>query len=132
MNTKKRFLLASLLILSACLITACTSTPAPTTATTSQGVQSTTAKPASTTAQAQGSTVSIESFAFNPATLPVKAGTTVVWTNNDSVAHNIKSTGFNSPTMAKGQTFEFKFDTKGTFEYSCGIHPSMTGKIVVE
>lgn len=125
MNTKKRFLLASLLILSACLITACTSTPAPTTATTSQGVQS-------TTAQAQGSTVSIESFAFNPATLPVKAGTTVVWTNNDSVAHNIKSTGFNSPTMAKGQTFEFKFDTKGTFEYSCGIHPSMTGKIVVE
>lgn len=125
MNTKKHFLLASLLILSACLITACTSTPAPTTATTSQSVQS-------TTAQAQGSTVSIESFAFNPATLPVKAGTTVVWTNNDSVAHNIKSTGFNSPTMAKGQTFEFKFDTKGTFEYSCGIHPSMTGKIVVE
>lgn len=125
MNTKKRFLLAFLLILSACLITACASTPAPTTGATSQSVQS-------TTAQVQGSTVSIESFAFSPATLPVKVGTTVVWTNNDSVAHNIKSTGFNSPTMAKGQTFEFKFDTKGTFEYSCGIHPSMAGKIVVE
>lgn len=132
MNTKKILLLVSLLIISAFLFTACTSsTPAPTAATT-QNVQSATTKPASTTAQAQGNTVSIESFAFNPASLPVKVGTTVIWTNNDSVAHNIKSTGFNSPMMAKGQTFEFKFDTKGTFDYVCGVHPSMTGKIIVE
>ena len=78
------------------------------------------------------SAVSIEGFAFNPETMTVKAGTTVVWTNNDSASHDIKSDSFSSPSMANGQTFEFKFEDKGTYDYSCGIHPTMKGKIIVE
>lgn len=80
----------------------------------------------------QSNNVSIENFSFNPATLTVKSGATVVWTNNDSVAHTIKSDNFNSQSLSKGQTFEFKFDNKGSYDYFCGLHPTMKGKIVVE
>lgn len=80
----------------------------------------------------QPNAVNIENFSFNPGMLTVKAGTTVVWTNNDSVSHTIKSDSFNSQPLSKGQTFEFKFNNKETYDYSCGIHSSMKGKIIVE
>lgn len=85
-----------------------------------------------TTSVSTGTAISIESFAFNPKVLTVPVGSTVVWTNNDSAKHNVVSTNFSSPEFGKGETFEFKFDQKGTYDYSCGIHPSMTGKIIVE
>ena len=77
-------------------------------------------------------TVTIQNFAFNPVTLTVKQGTKVTWTNEDSAPHKIKSDTFNSGDLNQGDTFEFTFNTKGSFDYSCSIHPSMTGKIVVE
>lgn len=76
--------------------------------------------------------ISIENFSFKPATLTIKTGETVVWTNKDSAQHDIKSAGFNSALLSKGQTFEFKFNEKGSYDYSCGVHPSMLGKIIVE
>src|SRR5467141_3935013 len=33
--------------------------------------------------------VHIENFAFSPATITVKAGSTVVWTNDDSIQHDV-------------------------------------------
>ena len=75
--------------------------------------------------------VSIENFSFKPSVLTVQVGTTVVWTNNDTAVHNIKSATFNSPEMKKGETFKFTFEKAGTYDYSCGIHPTMTGQIVV-
>jgi len=95
-----------------------------------QGYPSTTQTPPASSGQPNA--VNIENFSFNPGTLTVKAGTAVVWTNSDSVTHTIKSDSFNSQPLSKGQTFEFKFDNKGTYDYSCGIHPSMKGKIIVE
>ncbi|MCX5780483.1 MAG: cupredoxin family copper-binding protein [Firmicutes bacterium] len=117
---KKRLLLV-LLVFGLMLTLASCSSPTPTPT-----------APAPTPTPAGGSTVSIESFAFKPAVLTVPAGTTVVWTNNDSVGHNIKATDFSSNILAKGETFSFKFDKAGTYDYSCGIHPTMTGKIVVQ
>ena len=76
--------------------------------------------------------VNIQGFAFSPATLTIKKGTTVTWTNNDSAVHTIKSGTFNSGDLAKGASFKFTFETAGTFDYSCGVHPSMLGKIVVQ
>ena len=76
--------------------------------------------------------VNIQNFSFNPGTLTSKKGTTVTWTNGDSAPHQIKSATFNSSQLAKGQSFSFTFSTTGTFDYSCAIHPSMLGKIVVE
>ena len=86
-----------------------------------------------TPAPTQGANiVNIQNFAFNPATLTVKKGTTVTWTNNDSASHQIKSATFNSGSFGKGQSFSFTFNDVGTFDYSCVIHPSMLGKIIIE
>lgn len=76
--------------------------------------------------------INIQNFTFSPETLAIKKGTIVTWTNNDSAPHQIKSDIFNSTELANGQSFSFTFTTPGSFDYSCSIHPSMTGKIVVE
>lgn len=79
--------------------------------------------------------VSIRNFAFVPATITVKRGDTVVWTNNDSVPHSVTGDGGDiaSPTLKPGQSYSFKFTAGDTsFIYHCGFHPSMTGKVVVE
>jgi plastocyanin len=88
--------------------------------------------PAQENPQATVSNISIQNFAFNPATLTVKPGTTVIWTNNDTAPHQIKSEAFNSASMSKGQTFSFTFPDAGTYDYFCSIHPSMKGRIIVQ
>lgn len=75
--------------------------------------------------------VVIENFAFNPSEITVKKGGTVTWTNNDSAPHQIKSATFNSGPLSSGQNFSFTFNEAGSFDYSCAIHPSMTGKVIV-
>lgn len=76
--------------------------------------------------------VEIKNFSFIPATLIVKKGATVKWINKDSAPHQIKSSTFNSEKLNVDQSFSFTFDNVGNFDYICGIHPSMIGKIVVE
>ena len=77
--------------------------------------------------------VVIKGFAYTPATLTVKVGTTVKWTNNDSVAHTVTSdTGlFDSGELASGDSYSFTFSQAGTFAYHCAMHPSMVASIVV-
>jgi plastocyanin len=61
------------------------------------------------------STVSISNFAFSPTDITVKAGTTVTWTNNDSVAHTVTETdsqkGPDSGNLDPGKTFSFTYST---------------------
>ena len=76
--------------------------------------------------------VSIENFSFNPQALTVKVGAEVTWINNDSTIHDIKSSTFNSAGLNAGDTFKFTFSSVGTYDYNCGIHPVMTGKIIVQ
>ena len=91
------------------------------------------AMPASTqVTSTMSASINIQNFAFNPVALTVKKGATVTWTNSDSVPHQIRSATFNSSQLSQGQTFSFTFNDAGTFDYSCAIHPSMTGKIIVE
>jgi plastocyanin len=45
--------------------------------------------------------------------------------------HQIKSATFNSSPLSQGQTFQFTFSSVGSYDYSCAIHPSMLGKIIV-
>jgi hypothetical protein len=56
-----------------------------------------------------------------------------MWTNNQHIRHTIISnTGlFSSPSLGKDQQFSNTFNTPGTYDYSCGNHPSMTGSIIV-
>ncbi len=107
-----------------------TSYPAPATAAPTPA----TAPPAAV-APAGDAAVTIAGFAFAPATLTVKVGATVSWTNNDSATHTVKwddgSQGSGSLT-AGGAPYSRTFDTAGTFAYTCGIHSKMKGTVVVE
>ncbi len=76
--------------------------------------------------------VAIQNFSFNPMILKIKTGTTVKWTNEDSVGHSVKSDKVNSKILQKDESFEFTFDNAGTYDYICGPHPFMKGKIIVE
>jgi plastocyanin len=66
--------------------------------------------------------------------LVVAVGTTVTWTNNDSIAHNsVSNTGvWNSGTLGPGQSFQFRFTTAGTFPYTCTFHAGMVGTVTVQ
>jgi len=81
---------------------------------------------------AQEVSIDIKGFAFNPSTITIKKGTTVIWTQQDSTLHTVTGTGLKSGNLAKGQTFSHTFNDVGTFDYHCSIHPSMTGKVIVE
>lgn len=76
--------------------------------------------------------VTISNFTFSPATLAVAAGTTVTWTNEDTAAHTVVSETFSSGNLAKGQAYSFTFSTPGTYDYNCGLHPTMTGTVIVQ
>jgi amicyanin len=113
----KNLALLSILVISV-LIAGCTQTPT-TTPTTNGDTNS----------------VTIRGFAFNPATLTVKVGTTVTWTNEDAAPHTVTSvTGseLGSSTLSTGQSYSHTFSTAGDFDYYCTIHPSMKAKIIVE
>ena len=77
--------------------------------------------------------VTIQNFAFNPATIEVAVGTTVTWTNADSATHTVTAddSSFDSNNLASGATFTQTFSTAGTFTYHCKIHPSMKGTVTV-
>lgn len=82
----------------------------------------------------QTNEVAIEDFAFNPATITVKKGTTVKWTNKDTAQHNVVSSqsgGPNGPLLKKGENYSFTFNTTGTFDYICEPHPNMKAKVIV-
>jgi plastocyanin len=85
-------------------------------------------------AQAATAEVKIDNFSFGPATLTVAVGTTVTWVNHDDIPHNVVSTDdlFKSKVMDTDEKFSFTFTKAGTFPYFCGIHPKMTGKVVVQ
>jgi plastocyanin len=80
-------------------------------------------------------TITISNYSFNPADITVKKGTTLTWTNQDSVAHTITEndgkTGPHSQDIKQGQSYSFTYNTVGTFAYHCSVHPSMLGKVVV-
>ncbi len=77
--------------------------------------------------------VSIQNLAYNPATVSVKVGDTVQWTNNDDRDHTVKADdgSFSSPNLGPGQTFEHKFTSAGTVQYGCNYHPRMRGSVTV-
>ena len=88
-------------------------------------------------ARAEGTpnTVTIDNFSFTPATLTVKAGTTVTWTNQDDIPHGIGSANNAFPkskALDTDDSYSFTFTTPGTYQYFCYLHPKMVGSIVVE
>ena len=76
--------------------------------------------------------VSIVNFSFSPVTLTISKGDSVVWTNMDSSSHQVSAAGFEGPVLSQGQTYTHVFNTVGTFNYICKIHPTMKGMVIVQ
>ena len=89
--------------------------------------------------------VTIQDFAFTPATITITAGSAVHWSNYGAAAHHpVADAGaFDIGELAPAQSGaygmgtgiggsgSFTFTTAGTYAYHCSIHPSMTGTITV-
>ena len=78
--------------------------------------------------------VPIQAFVFQPATITVPAGTTVVWTNLDPVAHTVTDVdgAYDSGLFDEAGTYSMTFSTPGTYTYYCIPHPMMIGTVEVQ
>ena len=83
-------------------------------------------------AAAAGNAVTIAKFAFAPASITVKAGQPVTFTNNDAITHTSTGPTWDSGDIQPGQSFTMTPTQPGTFTYHCSIHPFMTGTLIVE
>lgn len=85
-------------------------------------------------------TVIVRNFEFDPASLEIEAGDTVVWSNEEGF-HNVNGTtdtfpgnpdGFGNTPAGAPWTYEFTFDTAGDYDYQCDVHPAqMQGSVTV-
>jgi plastocyanin len=116
----------AIILVLTCMFSGCTSAQSPPTTS------------PTTPATAGGSNqIAIKNFAFSPASLTIKSGTPVTWTNQDGAPHQIASdpgapVAFKSESLANGASYQFTFTKPGTYSYYCTIHPSMKGTIIVQ
>jgi plastocyanin len=75
-------------------------------------------------------TVKIVNFAFDPPSLSVAAGDTVVFVNQDQAPHTAtaRDGAFDTGRLAPGQSARVEI-TRGSHDYFCQIHPAMTGQV---
>lgn len=107
-------------------------TTAPATSAAEPEETSTAAAPAE--AGADTVAVAMKDIQFAPKVVTVKVGQTVVWTNTDSVQHDVralKGATFQSALFGQGGTYEFTPKKAGTVEYDCSVHPGMVGSLKV-
>ena len=85
---------------------------------------------------ASGDEITIQQFAFHPATMTVAKGTRVTWINRDETPHTLIAAGqpapFRSGALDTGDKFDFTFDKPGNYKYFCTLHPQMVGTIIVK
>src|SRR6201997_3312732 len=78
--------------------------------------------------------VTIDNFTFTAPELTVAVGTTVKWVNHDDIPHTVveKNKAFRSKALDTDDTYSYTFASAGTFDYFCGLHPHMVGKVIVK
>ncbi|MFA7308766.1 MAG: cupredoxin family copper-binding protein [Patescibacteria group bacterium] len=77
-------------------------------------------------------TVTIQNFAFSPATITIKRGDKINFINKDSMAHTATGSGFDTGNLEENQSKTIIFNNFGSFDYKCTFHPSMKGTITVQ
>jgi plastocyanin len=89
---------------------------------------------AGTAAVVQMASVTIKDYQFTPDTVTITVGGAVVWLNSGPSTHDVTADdgSFKSGSLAQGSVYSHMFDTAGTFDYHCGIHPNMKAQVVVE
>ena len=94
-----------------------------------QAALGTTALAASTT-----HTVVIAAMKFEPESLTVKRGDTIVWVNKDFFPHTAtaQDRGFDSRDIGTNKRWKYVAKKDGTFPYICTLHPTMRGTLIVQ
>lgn len=82
------------------------------------------------------STVNVGDNFFSPATITIRTGSTVKWVVQGINGHTVTSVTGNlldTPTLTQGQSFSFRFNNAGTFNYFCRVHGQgvMSGTVTV-
>jgi plastocyanin len=76
--------------------------------------------------------VNVVDYTFQQNDLTVKVGTEVQWVGNDVTFHTVTANDMSFSGALRPQgSFSHTFEQAGVFEYFCGIHPSMKGRIEV-
>jgi plastocyanin len=80
------------------------------------------------------SVITIDNFTFSPKELTVAVGTTVKFVNHDDIPHTVveKRLSFRSKALDTDDAYSYTFAAAGSFDYFCGLHPHMVGKIIVK
>jgi len=95
------------------------------------------ARPSRTAAVRSGRVqIVYRNITIKPDTLRVRVGSTLVWTNEDPIQHNVTSVKgrqrFASGNFGQGRSFEVRLRRTGLIDYECTIHPAtMNGAIEV-
>jgi plastocyanin len=95
----------------------------------------TTTAPAAAATPTSAMSVDIHDLTFDPAAIEIPAGSTVTWTNSDSVPHTATAQDravLQSGTIHPGERYSQTFATPGTYDYFCEFHANMKGTIVVQ
>ncbi len=79
-------------------------------------------------------TVIIEGTRFQPESLTVKAGDTIVWVNKDLFPHTATASNstFDSQVIPAGASWKYVAKKKGEFAYGCVFHPTMKADLMVK
>jgi plastocyanin len=86
------------------------------------------------TAPANPDALSIAKGKYRPKNLTVKVGTTLTWSNDDSVPQSVTSDApglFDSGLLNPGGTFSYTFSKAGTFPYHSTATKDAFGSITV-
>lgn len=95
-----------------------------------------------TTHVSQPALISIMSSGFVPATISVKTGQSVVWTNRDVMPHVVASDPYPTDNnlsslnakedIAPDASYRFVFTHAGTYTYHDNLHPALRGTVLVK
>lgn len=80
-------------------------------------------------------TITIKNLRFDPKEITIAPGTTVIWFNNDTLAHKVVAYDrvFYGPRLNPGDKYAFTFTQEGTHRYFDAVFPKIgRGKIVVK
>jgi plastocyanin len=90
--------------------------------------------PTGTTVTIVNGASGLSATAYSPNPLNVTVGTTVTWKNNDSTTHDSTAVNrsFATGSIAPGGSASVMFQSAGTFQYFCTIHPGMVGTLTVQ
>ncbi|MDX1442081.1 MAG: plastocyanin/azurin family copper-binding protein [Nitrosopumilaceae archaeon] len=76
---------------------------------------------------------------YDPPSLIIFQGAEIIWKNNDNSSHTVTSGNiiegpdgiFDSGLIKAGETFSFRFEKKGQYDYFCMIHPWASASVTV-